>query len=320
MLIAGEHHWLRLRILGILNSYHFRHRGQSSTSDFRVDSKLSYGSELIERIGASHDERAMIGPLLPLERGRGDRPAKDNARYLEGRDGHATAAIADGYACGTERSDATGAGLRRRVNFMLESLDEAVERDTSADMIGSTVVRAQDCAVRLKSMQDAQVLGCFRGGLDGRARLSLSTRSTPLASGKADRSALSVRLIRYTISGALGLCSECPPSGFSLVAGRGKWLRRPRYPRHARHGRCRPLYAFLPQTRSAPLCRRLLHLSSLLMVDYKTGEQSLILEENNRENVLPGSGLAGCDLTPVFHPAATRDRPLFEGPPVSHPG
>ena len=25
------------------------------------------------------------------------------------------------------------------------------------------------------------------------------------------------------------------------------------------------------------------------------------------------------DVTPAFHPAATRDRPLFEGPPVSHP-
>tara|TARA_R110002124_G_scaffold286912_1_gene469145 strand:- start:1300 stop:1512 length:213 start_codon:yes stop_codon:yes gene_type:complete len=30
--------------------------------------------------------------------------------------------------------------------------------------------------------------------------------------------------------------------------------------------------------------------------------------------------LAQRDVTPAFHPAATRDRPVFDGPPVSHPG
>jgi len=31
-----------------------------------------------ERIGVSDDERELIGPLLPSERGRGCRPAQDN--------------------------------------------------------------------------------------------------------------------------------------------------------------------------------------------------------------------------------------------------
>ncbi len=37
-----------------------------------------------ERIGISYDEWAMIGPLLPAERGRGYRPAGDNRPYFEG--------------------------------------------------------------------------------------------------------------------------------------------------------------------------------------------------------------------------------------------
>ena len=37
-----------------------------------------------ERIGVSDDEWALIGPLLPSERGRGCRPADDNRRYFEG--------------------------------------------------------------------------------------------------------------------------------------------------------------------------------------------------------------------------------------------
>ncbi|RUU83714.1 transposase, partial [Mesorhizobium sp. M7A.F.Ca.MR.176.00.0.0] len=37
-----------------------------------------------ERIGVSDEEWALIGPLLPAERGRGCRPAQDNRRYFEG--------------------------------------------------------------------------------------------------------------------------------------------------------------------------------------------------------------------------------------------
>ena len=37
-----------------------------------------------ERIGVTDEEWALIGPLLPAERGRGCRPAQDNRRYFEG--------------------------------------------------------------------------------------------------------------------------------------------------------------------------------------------------------------------------------------------
>jgi hypothetical protein len=37
-----------------------------------------------ERIGSTDGEWALIGPLLPAERGRGCRPAQDNRRYFEG--------------------------------------------------------------------------------------------------------------------------------------------------------------------------------------------------------------------------------------------
>ncbi|WP_432421298.1 transposase [Mesorhizobium huakuii] len=37
-----------------------------------------------ERIGVSDEEWALIGPLLPAERGRGCRPAQENRRYFEG--------------------------------------------------------------------------------------------------------------------------------------------------------------------------------------------------------------------------------------------
>jgi transposase len=37
-----------------------------------------------ERIGLTDEEWALIGPLLPPERGRGCRPAQDNRLYFEG--------------------------------------------------------------------------------------------------------------------------------------------------------------------------------------------------------------------------------------------
>ena len=67
---------------------------------------------------------------------------------------------------------------------MLDTLSEMVERDTSADMIDSTVVRAHHCAVGLK-----KGIKSMRGS-GGRAVASLP--SSMLAStDKVDRSALS---------------------------------------------------------------------------------------------------------------------------------
>ena len=67
---------------------------------------------------------------------------------------------------------------------MLETLAEMVERDTSADMIDSTVVRAHHCAVGLKK-------GIQRPrGSAGRVAASPPS-STPAAMDTAGRSALS---------------------------------------------------------------------------------------------------------------------------------
>ena len=109
-----------------------------------------------ERIGVSDDEWALIGPLLPAERGRGCRPAPDNRRYFEGmvwmaRTGAQWRDLPDEYGKWNSvfrrypRWVATGV-----FDAMLETFAEAVERDTSADMIDSTVVRAHHCEVGLK--------------------------------------------------------------------------------------------------------------------------------------------------------------------------
>ena len=67
---------------------------------------------------------------------------------------------------------------------MLETLAEMVERDTSADMIDSTVVRAHHCAVGLKKGIKST------RGLAGRAAASPPS-CTPVATGKDGRSASS---------------------------------------------------------------------------------------------------------------------------------
>ena len=67
---------------------------------------------------------------------------------------------------------------------MLETFAEAVERDTSADMIDSTVVRAHHCAVGLKKgIRTPKRLA-------DRAAASPPS-STPAATDKAGRSASS---------------------------------------------------------------------------------------------------------------------------------
>lgn len=109
-----------------------------------------------ERIGVSDEEWALIGPLLPAERGRGCRPAGDNRRFFEGmvwmaRTGAQWRHLPDEYG----KWNSVFRRYRRWVSTgvfdaMLETFADAVERDTSADMIDSTVVRAHHCAVGLK--------------------------------------------------------------------------------------------------------------------------------------------------------------------------
>ncbi|QBM75137.1 transposase [Sphingomonas sp. AAP5] len=109
-----------------------------------------------ERIGVSDEEWALIGSLLPPEHGRGCRPASDNWRYFEGmmwmaRSGAQWRLLPDEY----RKWNSVFRRYRRWVetlvfDALLETLAEMVERDTGADMIDSTVVRAHHCAVDLK--------------------------------------------------------------------------------------------------------------------------------------------------------------------------
>ena len=143
-----------------------------------------------ERIGVSDGEWALIGPLLPSERGRGCRPAGDNRPYFEGmmwmaRTGAQWRLLPDEYG----KWNSVFRRYRRWIetgvfDAMLETLAEMVERDTSADMIDSTVVRAHHCAVGLKKGIKST------RGLAGRAVASPPS-STPAAMGKGVRSASS---------------------------------------------------------------------------------------------------------------------------------
>ena len=49
-----------------------------------VDSTLPFKAVLNDRIGTTDAEWALIGPLLPAERGGGCRPADDNRPFFEG--------------------------------------------------------------------------------------------------------------------------------------------------------------------------------------------------------------------------------------------
>ena len=140
-----------------------------------------------ERVGVSDDEWAMIGPLLPPEHGRGCRPAGDNRRYFEGmmwmaRSGAQWRLLPDEYG----KWNSVFRRYRRWVEIgvfdaLLETLTEMVERDTSADMIDSTAVRAHHCAVGLtKGIRRTR-------GLADRAAAS-PPNSTPDATVTAARS------------------------------------------------------------------------------------------------------------------------------------
>ncbi len=143
-----------------------------------------------ERIGVSDEEWALIGPLLPPEQGRGCRPAGDNRRYFEGmmwmaRSGAQWRLLPDEYG----KWNSVFRRYRRWVetgvfDALLETLAEMVARDTSADMIDSTVVRAHHCAVGLKK-------GIKRPrGSAGLAAASAPS-SMPAAMDKVDRLASS---------------------------------------------------------------------------------------------------------------------------------
>jgi transposase len=141
-----------------------------------------------ERIGVSDEEWALIGPLLPAERGRGCRPAGDNRRYFEGmmwvaRTGAQWRHLPDEYG----KWNSVFRRYRRWIgtgvfDAMLETLAELAGRERSADMIDSTVVRAHHCAVGIKRGLKSQ------RRLADRAAASQPS-STPAATARVARSA-----------------------------------------------------------------------------------------------------------------------------------
>ena len=155
-----------------------------------------------ERIGVTDEEWALIGPLLSAERGRGCRPAQDNRRYFEGmmwmaRTGAQWRHLPDEYG----KWNSVFRRYRRWVETgvfeaMLETLAELVERDRSADMIDSTIVRAHHCAVGIK-----------RGLSKPRRLADRAAASPPSSMPDAMRKAA-----RSASSDSLQHCSGCPLS------------------------------------------------------------------------------------------------------------
>lgn len=109
-----------------------------------------------DRIGVTDEEWAIIGPLLPPERGRWARPAQDNRRFFEGmlwiaRTGSQWRQLPDDYG----KWNSVFRRFRRWIEIgvfdaLVETLSELVERERSADMVDSTIIRAHHCAVGIK--------------------------------------------------------------------------------------------------------------------------------------------------------------------------
>lgn len=159
-----------------------------------------------ERVGVSDEEWALIGPLLPPERGRSCRPALDNRRYFEGmmwiaRTGAQWRHLPDEYG----KWNSVFRRFRRWVltgvfDAKLETLAELSGRDVAADMIDSTVVRTHHCAVGIKRGLSKQRLW-----VDHEAASPPS--STPDAMERAARSASFCRRARHTMCRASLRCS-----------------------------------------------------------------------------------------------------------------
>ena len=141
-----------------------------------------------ERIGVSDEEWALIGPLLPPERGRGCRPAQDNRRLfrrhdVDGPDGLAVAAsFRTSMASGTASSGAIDAGSRPACSMPCSRRwPRWQDVRPAADMIDSTVVRAHHCAVGLKrGLNETEGLGRSRGGFTTKLHARCDARGRPL--------------------------------------------------------------------------------------------------------------------------------------------
>ncbi|WP_443112393.1 transposase [Erythrobacter sp. BLCC-B19] len=142
-------------ILWLPNRCAIRFRGQSLTG-VSLDQGCLLKSASGGRIGPAYKEWDVAGPILPPEQGRGHRPAQDNCPYFEGmmwiaRTGAQSRHVPDEYG----KWNSVFRRYRRWgtagvFHTMLETLAELVGRDTAADTIHRTVVRAHDCAVSKK--------------------------------------------------------------------------------------------------------------------------------------------------------------------------
>ena len=145
------------------------------------------GRLLSELIGVTDEEWALLGPLLPPERGRCARPAHDNRRYVEGmlwvaRTGaqwrHLPAAYGKWNSVYQRFRRWSSTGVW---DALLQTLCELAGPENDAHMVDSTVVRAHHCAAGVK------------GGIRRRRRsvapeVGLAPRCMPAAMAPAGRS------------------------------------------------------------------------------------------------------------------------------------
>lgn len=160
-----------------------------------------------ERISVTDAEWAIIGPLLPSERGRWGRPAQDNRRYFEGilwvtRTGSQWRHLPDEYG----KWNSVFRRFRRWVeggvfDAMLETLSDLARRDRRADMVDSTVIRAHHCAVGIKRGLKIRRLSAARAAAS-------RPKSMPAATPGAGRSASPSRRVRCTTRKASRRCCE----------------------------------------------------------------------------------------------------------------
>lgn len=152
-----------------------------------------------ERIGVTDEEWAIIGPLLPPERGRWSRPAQDNRRYFEGmlwmaRTGAQWRHLPDEYG----KWNSVFRRYRRWVesgvfDAMLETLAELAGTENAAHMIDSSIIRAHHCAAGIKRGLKIKKRSAAHA-------VASRPRSMRGATAKVARSALSSRRGRRTTS------------------------------------------------------------------------------------------------------------------------